>query len=88
MKTHNTIPILIVIIVMFTVATPAIAYPTGYITPPHDEINLTNIEILQQEIDKRGYKWTVGETSVSRLSQEEKRALCGPIILAPPPHLL
>ena len=79
--------ILIAIIVMYITTVSVTAYPTGYIDYPHENINLTDIEIIQKEIDEHGYSWTAGETSVSGLSQEEKRILCNTVIPEYPPTI-
>lgn len=36
-----------------------------------------NSEELQELIDQAGYKWVAGKTSVSKLSKEEQKRLCG-----------
>ncbi|MCK4548671.1 MAG: right-handed parallel beta-helix repeat-containing protein [Candidatus Krumholzibacteria bacterium] len=46
-------------------------------SPAGTETEQNRIDRINKEIKEKGLHWTAGTTSVSNLTQEEKRALCG-----------
>ncbi len=78
--------ILLIIVALFTVAAPSPAEPLTPVTiqPPAGEGDARLPEI-QLMIERNGWDWTAGRTSVSNLSDEQKKMLLG--VVAPPEDL-
>lgn len=69
--------ILIALLIMASVAGTAMCVPTGLPDQAATQAELKAIDAIQKAIDAKGYNWTAGVTSVSGLSDDEKKKLCG-----------
>ena len=79
-KSHKivlTATLIVLLFATFTITITASATAATTTAAEDAELNLDAIQTIQSAIKEKGANWTAGETSVSGLSEEEKRKLCG-----------
>jgi C1A family cysteine protease len=73
MKTRIFTAIVMTALLILSIVGSAMCTPTEL----PDQAAQKAIDALQKEIDAKGYNWTAGITSVSGLTDDEKKKLCG-----------